>query len=168
MKNCLPQILPSTARRLPNFSPLATDLCDEGAACFQFCASPPNLPASTSSLSTRPHDQSVASSVYPILRLCAPSAPRPEMSFWVIDSHTNKKNINILYPCTCNGGGGAQGAHIAQTDNGSLSTFYPRSTSIASTHIGAGSGRLSKEQATNTKYVSMIGCNVFSSRHLLR
>jgi hypothetical protein len=62
---------------------------------------------------------------------------------------------------------GAVGAHITQTDNGSLSTFYPCSTSIASTHIGAGPGQLSKEQATNTKYVSMIGCNVFSSRHLL-
>jgi hypothetical protein len=41
---------------------------------FSVLRSPPNLPASTSSLSTRPHDQAVTSSVCPILRCCAPLA----------------------------------------------------------------------------------------------
>src|SRR5262249_13991056 len=35
--------------------------------------------------------------------------PRPEMSFWAIDSHSNKKNINFFFPELVMGGGGALG-----------------------------------------------------------
>jgi hypothetical protein len=52
------------------------------------------------------------------LRSCAPVPllpPRPEMTFWAIDSHTNKKEYNYFYSCTCNGGrrgsGGSRGAN---------------------------------------------------------